>query len=69
MHTLRIYILPRGCLHCLFFCKAVEGLEVEQAVVKPPRFFMLNLRIYISPFFLSLVLSEKLSLFSMEAMY
>ena len=38
-HTLRVYyILLRGCLLCLFFAKAVEGLEVEQTEVKHPRF-------------------------------
>ena len=37
-HTLRVYYIQRGCLLCLFSCKAVEGRETEQAEVKHPRF-------------------------------
>lgn len=33
------YILLRGCWLRLFFARAVEGLEVEQTVVKHPRFW------------------------------
>ena len=40
-HTLRVYyILLRGCLLCLFFARAVEGLEIEQTEVKHPLFCM-----------------------------
>ena len=37
-HFTGIYIPQRGCLLCLFSCKAVEGREVERAEVKHPLF-------------------------------
>ena len=40
-HFTGVYILQRGCLLCLFFARAVVGLEVEQAEVKHPRLFFM----------------------------
>ena len=37
-HFTGVYIPQRGCLLCLFSCKAVEGREVKRAEVKHPRF-------------------------------
>ena len=37
-HFTGVYILQRGCLLCLFFSMAVEGLEDERTEVKHPRF-------------------------------
>ena len=39
-HFTAVYILQRGCLLCLFFARAVVGLEVERADVKHPRLFL-----------------------------
>ena len=40
MHTLRLFIYTSTWVFTLsVFCEAVEGLEVEQAEVKHPRFF------------------------------
>ena len=37
-HFTGVYILQRGCLLCLFFSMAVEGLEDERTEVKHPSF-------------------------------
>ena len=39
-HFTGVYIPQRGCLLCLFSCKAVEGREVERTEVKHPLFRM-----------------------------
>ena len=46
-HFTGVYIPQRGCLLCLFSCKAVEGREVKQAEVKHPRFsFVVSRKLY-----------------------
>ena len=39
-HFTGVYIPQRGCLLCLFSCKAVEGREVEQADASTRAFYL-----------------------------